>query len=138
MSGEGWGEGSARKAAYDLIDDAIRDLMRRSLDEFRYLLPDRTDIGEVRDEIANLRTLLGQQQESEQFPWEKVRPGAVFIHSRYLTLDRKPETCRIVKLTYRPDQGIREVFYEVGGPAGDQVYNLAAEFPAAVRGWVNA
>jgi hypothetical protein len=130
-----WGEGSAREAAYDLIDEAIRDLQRRSLDEFRYLLAGRDDIGSVRDEIGNLRVGLQQQRESESFPWDRVRLDAVFVHSRYLSADRQPEKCRIYKLTYSPDRAIEKVFYEVGGPAGDQVYNLAAEFPAAVKAW---
>ena len=135
---DGWGEGSARKVAYDLVDDAIKDLLQRTLDEFRYMIGDRTDIGQIRDEIANIKAELGNRCESESFPWDRVKIGAFFVHSRYLTADRQPETCRIYRLTYRPDRGIREVFYEVGGASGDRVYNRAQEFPAAVKSWVSA
>lgn len=139
MSGEGWGEGTARDAAYDLVDEAIRSLMGRSLDEFRHLLPGRSDIGEVRDRIADIRASLANRRESEKFPWEKVRVGAVFIHSRYRSgVDRQPDRCRIYRLTYGTDHAIQRVFYEIGGPPGDRVYSEAAEFPAAVREWVTA
>lgn len=137
---DGWGEGTARKVAYDLVDDAIKDLLQRTLDEFRYMLGDRNDIGQIRDEIANIKAELGNRWESEGFPWDRVKVGAYFVHSRYLTTDgsRRPETCRIYRLTFAPDRSIREVFYEVGESPGDRVYNMAGEFPAAVKSWVNA
>lgn len=138
MSGKNWGDGTARDVAYDLVDEAIKHMLHMDLTHFHYLLPGRTDIGQVRDAVADIRAELSNRRESEAFPWDKVKIGAVFVHTRYLTLDRKPEMCKIYKLTFRPDNGIREVFYEVGGPGGDVVYNPAQEFPAAVKGWVNA
>ena len=37
--------------------------------------------------------------ELEKF-WSRVRPGAMFVHKRFITVDKKPVVCAITKITY--------------------------------------
>lgn len=133
---EAWGRGSARKVAYDLIDDALKDLIRGNLDEsYGYVLDERDDLEEIRAELVKIKAEIGDRCDFELFPWDRVVVGAMFAHATFRTAAKTRETCKIYKLTYFPDGAISQVFYDVGGPH-NSVWSPVDKFPAAVDRWL--
>lgn len=54
---------------------------------------------------------------AEEF-WARVKPGAVFLHKRYITSDRQPERCVITKVAYCRHGSADMIFYRTAGGQG--------------------
>lgn len=63
----------------------------------------------------------------------RLRPGARFLHTRYLDTTRpghQPAECVITRVTGGT------VYYRVGGPAGAKVFIDRSNFPDIVLEWL--